>query len=155
MINASEMAQAFGKRVDHFSKSDHAKAFICVLEQTPYGGRSAPLLPHEIVDNRGHMGIYYCRPLAMKFAAWLSSEFELWVYTTLDDIVFGHYQKHWEAHGREQAAKIRMEELKREMLTTPTKETAIAYFEAENDRKKANRDKTKAIKSQLRLFGDI
>lgn len=29
------------------------------------------------------------RILALKFAAWLDPEFELWVYQTIDDIIFG------------------------------------------------------------------
>lgn len=31
------------------------------------------------------------RVLALKFAAWLNSEFELWVYATIDSIIFGKH----------------------------------------------------------------
>jgi hypothetical protein len=31
------------------------------------------------------------RVLALKFAAWLSPDFELWVYTTIDKLLFGKY----------------------------------------------------------------
>ena len=44
MINATEMAKAFNKRIDRFTKSEHAKSFIERLqnkiEHTPNGGRS-------------------------------------------------------------------------------------------------------------------
>lgn len=49
MVNATEMAKAFGKRLDFFLKTDHVKEFINVLEFTPYGGNSEPLLKEEII----------------------------------------------------------------------------------------------------------
>ena len=33
------------------------------------------------------------RVLALKFAAWLNPAFELWVYATIDDILFGSYKE--------------------------------------------------------------
>lgn len=33
------------------------------------------------------------RVLALKFAAWLNPDFELWVYATIDDILFGSYKE--------------------------------------------------------------
>ncbi|NCD43086.1 MAG: hypothetical protein EOL88_13500, partial [Bacteroidia bacterium] len=42
MINATEMAKVFDRRIDFFLKTDHAKAFIEVLEFTPFGGNSEP-----------------------------------------------------------------------------------------------------------------
>src|SRR3989338_1048225 len=88
MVNATEMAKIFDKRVDHFTRSDHARKFISLLENeiihTPNGGR--------IIDNRGRNGIYFDRRLALKFAAWLDVEFELWVFSTIDNILFGHHQ---------------------------------------------------------------
>lgn len=40
MVNATQIAKVFDKRLDHFLRSDHAKAFISELELTPFGGRS-------------------------------------------------------------------------------------------------------------------
>ena len=31
------------------------------------------------------------RSVALKFAAWLSPKFEVWVYKTIDEILFGEY----------------------------------------------------------------
>ncbi|NKI28235.1 KilA-N domain-containing protein [Arenibacter sp. 6A1] len=152
MVNATEMAKLFSKRVDHFTKSDHAKAFIKVfqnhIEQTPNGGRS----DRKIIDNRGHMGIYFDRRLALKFAAWLDVEFEFWVYSTIDEIVFGNYKKHWEAHARQEEAKEAMETLRDILYREPTKESVAAYFELERQLKLAKNDKTKAIRNQLKMF---
>ena len=35
MVNASEMAKVYDKRVDHFMKTDHAKACVDVLNRPP------------------------------------------------------------------------------------------------------------------------
>lgn len=154
MVNATEMAKMFNKRVDVFMKTDHAKAFISILkketEQPPNGGRSES----KIIDNRGHMGIYFERRLALKFAAWLSPEFEVWIFSTIDEIVFGNYRKHWEAHARQEAAKMRMEVLKEEMLLNPTHENVTEYFYQQREFSNAKKEKTAAIRNQLKLFGN-
>ena len=31
------------------------------------------------------------RILALKFAAWLNPAFELWIYSVIDELLFGHY----------------------------------------------------------------
>ena len=148
MVNATEMAKLFDKRVDHFTKTDHAKAFIKVMEnninQTPNGGR--------IIENRGRNGIYFDRRLALKFAAWLSPEFEYWIYSTIDTIVFGNYKKHWEAHITQEEAKAKMEKLKQQMLLKPSLEITRAYFEAEKVVNTAKNTKLSAIRNQYKMF---
>lgn len=150
MVNATEMAKLFGKRTDVYLKSKSTKEFIKALEQTPNGGRS----DLKIVDNRGHMGIYFERSLALDFAAWLDVNFRVWVFTTIDEIIFGNYKKHWEAHAIQIQAKIEMEELKQQMLTNPSIETNRAYFEALKRRDDAKVAKTRAIRNQYSLFNE-
>lgn len=149
MINATEMAQMFGKRVNHFTRSSHAKSFINILEKeiirTPNGGR--------IIDNRGRNGIYFNRLLALKFAAWLNPEFEFWVFSKIEEISFGNYKKHWDAHVKQEQAREKMQMLKSQLLDDPNKEVAEEYFEAEQDFALAKNAKTAAIKSQSKLFG--
>jgi hypothetical protein len=128
MVNATEMAKMFGKRIDHFTKSEHAKAFIKVAERPPNGVRSNS----NIVQNRGHMGIYFERKLALKFAAWLSPEFEYWVFTTLDEIMFGNYKKHWQAHVAQEDLKKELVKYKKQLLADPTPEVAFEYFSTED-----------------------
>lgn len=90
MVNATEMAKAFGKRVDVFLKSDHAKAFIKVLELTPYGGSLELLKPEEIIQTKNGVSTFFHRILALKFAAWLDPKFELWVYSKTEEVLFGN-----------------------------------------------------------------
>jgi len=93
MVNATQMAKVFGKRIDFFLKSDHAKEFISVLEFTPFGVNSKPLKKQEIMSTHGKNGTYFHRILALKFAAWLDPRFELWVYTKIDEILNHYYRE--------------------------------------------------------------
>ena len=169
MVNATEMAKLFNKRLDHFLKADHTKAFMKALEftpngvnsdneQTPNGGRSENKLPDisgsldkTIIDSRGHMGTYFERRLALKFAAWLSPKFEVWVFSTLDNILFGNYKKHWEAHQEQLKAQDDKDLLKLQLLSDPTPQIAMQYFEAEAKIKACKNKKQKAIKDQYKL----
>ena len=145
MVNATEMAKLFDKKTELFLKSEHAKAFIEVANRQPNGGR--------IIDTRGRNGIFFNKRLALKFAAWLSPEFEYWIYSTIDEIIFGNYQKHWEAHAMQEVARVGMETIKTEILMNPTPESVANYFEYEQQYKSAKNAKTKAIQNQLKLFG--
>ncbi len=152
MVNATEMAKAFGKRIDVFLKADHTKAFISVLELPPYGGSYPSLKIEEIIKSRNGVDTYFHRILAIKFAAWLDPNFEIWIYSTIDKILFGHYKEHWDAHVLQEKAKEKMEKAKRKLLLDANQEDAIAYFEAENQYKTAKNLKQKAIQMQYKLF---
>jgi hypothetical protein len=89
MVNATEMAKIFDKRTDFFLKSDSTKAFIEVLKFPPNGVNLAPMKDHEIMITKGRSGTWMCRVLALKFAAWLDPIFEVWVFFTIDKILFG------------------------------------------------------------------
>lgn len=152
MINATEMAKAFGKKTELFLKADHTKSFISALKLQPNGGSLGDENDMEIIDFRGRNGIYFHRILALKFAAWLDPNFEVWIFSTIEDITFGNYKKHWDAHAEQEAARVRMEELKQSILLNPTVEDVKAYFETQNEFNTAKRKKTRAIKNQLNLF---
>ncbi|QQV91384.1 KilA-N domain protein [Polaribacter phage Leef_1] len=97
MINATEMAKAFNKRIDVFLKTEPTKAFLNALEFPPVGVNSAPLKKEQIISTHGQNGTYFTRILALKFAAWLDVDFEIWVFSTIDEILFGDYLKHQNA----------------------------------------------------------
>jgi hypothetical protein len=100
MINATEMALIFGKRIDVFMKSEHVSDFIEAFNSTqntpklasefpPYGVNSSLKDRSKIIQTRGQNGTWMHRVLAIKFAAWLNPHFEVWVYSTIDQIMFG------------------------------------------------------------------
>lgn len=80
MMNATDILKMFPeKRMNNFLRLDSTKAFIEVLEKklnTPNGA---------IKKSAGRYGgTYMHKLLAYKFAAWLSPEFELFVYDTFN-----------------------------------------------------------------------
>lgn len=84
MINATEMAKPFGKNPNHFLRNDQAQSFIEVLQNQIAKSQS------EIfkVSNGGTSpGTWMHQKLALKFAAWLSPEFELWVYDRIEELL--------------------------------------------------------------------
>ncbi len=155
MVNATEMAKAFNKRIDVFLKTEPTKAFINALEFPPTGGNSEPINCENLIKTKGKMGTYFHRILAIKFAAWLDPNFEVWVYTTIDKILFGFYKQHWDAHIKQENAKAIMEASKKKLLLQANQEDVIAYFKAENEFKTAKSEKMSAIHSQYKLFDTI
>jgi hypothetical protein len=149
MINATEMAKIFGKRIDFFLKSDHAKEFIKVLEFTPFGGNSAPLKKHEIIQTKGQNGTWMHRLLALKFAAWLSPEFELWVYQTIDEFMFGDYRRMQEELRLSAARKNRIDELRNQLVAS---DEYCELVKLELEEKQAAYRRTKHNRMQLELF---
>lgn len=94
MINATEMANAFGKRTKDYLANSSTKTLIEAIERTLISVRSENELTgksvnseFKILDNRGHMGIYFCEDLALDFAMWLDVNFKLWVYKTIRDLL--------------------------------------------------------------------
>lgn len=147
MVNATEMAKAFERRTKDYLKSQSTKDFIEAVKRALNGA--------QIIDDRGRNGIYFNTLLALDFASWLEPTFKIWIYTTIQEILFGHYKQHWDAHIKQEAAKVKMEEAKKRLLLTGSIEDAVAYFEAEKEVNEAKSQKQKAIQSQYRLFDNL
>jgi hypothetical protein len=91
MVNATEMAKAFDKDLYQFTKSDHAKEFIKSCNKPANAGLLGIKSGEDLIVSRQKSGTFMHRVLALKFAAWLNSDFEFWVYTTIDRLLFGKY----------------------------------------------------------------
>ena len=52
------------------------------------------------------------RVLALKFAAWLSSDFEVWVYSTIEKLLFGKYVERDQSHKRTLELQKELDKLK-------------------------------------------
>ena len=123
MINATEMAKIFNANVGHFLANDGTKKFI----ESCLNNRNSDYLnvktEEDLLNAKQKSGTLMHRVLALKFAAWLSPDFEVWVYSTIEKLLFG---KHVE---REQSLK-RTIDLRNEMdnlRDNPNK--SIADFE--------------------------
>ncbi len=174
MINATQMANIFEKRVDHFLKSDHAQAFIEALLlvpngdnktdlstpnggnkneiSTPNGGDKFKYSRDGILKTNKRGGTWMHRILALKFAAWLDPEFEVWVFETADQIILGHYREVRQATMEKlQAEKSWKEKREKALLEHPELaeifDAELKITEAEKKRLKAMR----AATSQLRF----
>lgn len=92
MVNATEMGKIFGKQVNEFMSNQNTIEFIRVALNN---GNSRYLnieKEEDLVISKQKIGTYMHRVLALKFAAWLNPEFELWVYSTIDELMFGSYK---------------------------------------------------------------
>lgn len=82
MVNATQMAKAFPKkRMNDFTTNKQALEYINVLE-------SKTGFPVLVVKHGGsNNGTTMHRRLALKFAAWLSPQFEDWVFEKIEEIL--------------------------------------------------------------------
>lgn len=95
MINATEMAKPFQKKVNDFLRQKGTKEYIELLEKRYGNSRIASeSFRREVLrvvkggDFRGNLqGTWMDEKLALKFAAWLSPEFELWVYDRIFELL--------------------------------------------------------------------
>lgn len=82
MINATEMIKGFpSKKINNFTRSKQTIEYIKVLESKTQ--KSVLLINH----GGNNAGTWMHEKLALKFAAWLSPSFELWVYDKIDELV--------------------------------------------------------------------
>ena len=147
MINATEMAKIFNARMNDFFTNDSTKKFI---EACLNNGNSRYLGIENEADlfkSTQKSGTWMHRILALKFAAWLDPEFELWVYCTIDKLMFGDIR-----NMISEKAKVDNEvrQAKRDLYEESEKYQALKLLEH-----KANSLKSKIAsfsKSQYQLF---
>jgi hypothetical protein len=128
MINATEMAKLFGTKPIEFLQNKQTQAYIktaCEDENFrllyPFqGGNFPPSERKKMIVNTIHggrkNGTWMHRQLALKFAAWLSPEFEIWVWKTIDEILYGHFKKVQEIENQNRIKQQQLEELRKKLL---------------------------------------
>lgn len=82
MVNASEMVRAFPtKRTNDFTSLKQTQEFVDLLKTKTE--------KTVLTVNHGgsNPGTWFHQKLALKFAAWLSPEFELWVYDRIEELM--------------------------------------------------------------------
>jgi hypothetical protein len=115
MLNATEMANLFGRKPDDFLKTEQTESFIneCCKDENyrdllgikkDVQVENIRLETGEILEQRRksflkivhggrNNGTWMHRVLAVKFAAWLDPAFELWVFKTIDELLFGYWKE--------------------------------------------------------------
>lgn len=149
MVNATEMAKAFGKEVDNFLRLESSKKFIlCLLKREnskiiPSDVRGY-LTEEDIVIGKKRGGTYMHRKLALEFASWLDIDFKVWIIDMIDDLLFGK--------AKEVGSKISDAELKKQKIEKLIKEardsgdkTVIELLDSLDELKVIEKEKKKAM----------
>ena len=90
MINATEMSMAFGKPVGNFLRLEETKRYTELLESRYSdlnNGKKREVLRVVQGGTPELQGTWMDEKLALKFAAWLSPAFELWVYDKIQELL--------------------------------------------------------------------
>ena len=145
MINATDMAKVFNKLTADFlrieSTQNYLKAFLDY-------GISHNLKEADIYFSKKGVGTFMNRPLALKFAAWLDPYFEVWVYKTIDKLLFDNYKLHNNKTILMQQKMNDLENLKKSIIANQNPE-ALKLLELHHDIKTLNRQKNTAIRNQV------
>lgn len=142
MINATEMAKIFGKEVSHFMENERTKEFVKKALNTRNSEYLGLKTESDMYFSRQKVGTFMHRILALKFAAWLDVEFELWVYSTIEKLLFGKHVEREESFERTLLLNNEMNKLKDK--TNKTGDDFDRYLDIERELKKE-----KAIRKSL------
>lgn len=94
MVNATQMAKVCpGRKVEAFTRNDDVKNFISECLKSENSRFLNVEKEEDLVISRQKSGTWMHRVLALKFAAWLNPKFELWVYVTIDKILYDYYKR--------------------------------------------------------------
>jgi phage regulator Rha-like protein len=150
MVNATEMAKVFGKDLFQFTKSDATKRFIEACLKPANAGLLNLKSEEDLIISKQKSGTWMHRILALKFAAWLDPEFEVWVWTTIDQILLGHYREVKAAvYEKMNAEKER--DFKRKQLLNDNPEF-IDFLSLEGKITEAEKKRQKALKASMKQF---
>lgn len=148
MVNATEMAKVFNANVGHFLANDGTEKFI----NSCLNNRNSDYLKvktrEDLVSAKQKSGTFMHRVLALKFAAWLSPDFEVWVYSTIEKLLFGKYVEREKSFERTLSLQNEMSKLKDK--TDKTGEDFERYLEIEKLMLKEKVVRTSLTKDNLK-----
>ena len=112
MVNATEMAKVFDRDLFQFTKSEHCRAFINSCQKPAFAGLLGIDNENDLIVSRQKSGTWMHRVLALKFAAWLNPDFEVWVYSTIEALLFGRHVNRNKSLERTLALQAELEALR-------------------------------------------
>ncbi len=115
MINATEMANIFGKEVTHFLQNESTIRFIDACLNTRNSEYLNLKSREDLVIGRQKTGTWMHRILALKFAAWLNADFEVWVYSTIENLLFERFKRMEESLKASAKRKTQIETLREKL----------------------------------------
>lgn len=153
MINATEMAKAYGKEVAHFMENERTKEFVKKALNT----RNSEYLKIEketdLVFSRQKVGTFMHRVLALKFAAWLDVDFEIWVYSTIEKLLFGKHVEREASFKRTLNLKSELDKLRDKQ--SKTGEDFERYLEIERNLRQEKAVRKSLTKDSINEMADL
>ena len=144
MVNATGMARACGKKVSHFLENDSTKKFIEVCLNSRNSDYLNIKFEEDLYTSKQKSGTYFHRILALKFAAWLDPEFELWIYSKIENILFGNAKVAGERISELSIQEAKMKKMRDEIWKSDN-EVAKNLLRGELELKKLKNSKIKAV----------
>lgn len=155
LVNATEMGKVFGTDVGQFLRTKETKAFISECLNTANMQYLNIEKEEDLIVSNQKSGTFMHRILALKFAAWLNPRFELWVYATIDKLMFGHLniEERNEVLKQKQAAVKELESLSSKMSENKEYQRLLELQALVHSSDKQLKSLTnQAVSSQLALF---
>ena len=154
MVNATEMAKVFNKEVSGFLKIESTKKYINAYCQTADMQSDNEFLPSgklvKVVNGGRYNGTWMERSVALKFAAWLDPLFEVWVYKTIDNLIFGEFHELKEKLKSAADRKARIEYLRNQIKNDPNIDKRVSeLMELESKDKKENSSRYATLNKQM------
>ncbi len=167
MVNANKMGEIFGKIPYDFYHTENVKNFLKAFHQNDncrsgddISGNDNCSFQNEFTPNgklikvlKGDPsvnGTWMHRVVALKFAAWLDPNFEVWVFKTIDILLNSYFKEQREALIERLSAKQKKEQKKQEILLKYADITEITeYFELEQNEKNANKKRLSSLRQQI------
>jgi len=149
MVNATQMANIFGKEVTFFLRNDDTNSFINSCLKTENSQYINVKSREDLVQGKQKSGTWMHRILSLKFAAWLNPDFELWVYATIDRILFDYYKRLEESLQLSAKREKQIAELEAKLNDLPEFQTLerLKFEERQEKNKRA-----KENRNQLEMF---
>lgn len=150
MVNATEMAKIHGKLVGHFLENDSTKLFIRACLNNRNSDYLGVKERGDLIVAKQRSGTWMHKVLATKFAAWLDPDFEVWVYSRIEELVFADYARLKASQKKSASRRNRIDSLKARL-----REESPDFKEMEDLEKKekaAARKRSKGITTQIKMF---
>lgn len=152
MVNATQMAKHFDAQVIAFTRNDDTQKFISECLKSENSHYLNVETEEDLITSVQKSGTWMHRILALKFAAWLNPAFELWVYSVIDELLFGHYREMEDMLRRSAETRNRIDSL-REELREDERFSELESLEVLD--KQYQRVRSRKTTSQLELFRSI
>ena len=133
MVNATEMAKPFGRKVEAFMRNEGTISFVNEALKSENSRFLKLFSQSDLYYSSQNTGTWMHRVLALKFAAWLNPAFEIWVYSTIERILFGKHAQREES--LERSLKFQNESKQLKDKADKTGEDFTRYLELERQLK--------------------